>query len=430
MAALASIGRLARRYSHFNWSLADQAMVSGSNVLTGILLARFLGTDGFGEYTLAWAILLFVAAIHLALVVGSMMSIGPKQSEEDVASYWGAVIVQNLAFAVVGAAVVFTGARVSHLFFPTWDMADSALPLAAATFAVVWQEFFRRYFYTRDRSGLAFGVDALRYAIQIALLLILFLRFPGTLDTQGALWIVAISAAAPALLSPFFLGVVDFHRERVWPVLVRHYESGKWMVISAPFDWASEYVFFFVTGSVLATADVGALRASQNIAAMTSILFLSLLNVVPQRAARHLHTGGRASMDAYLRRVTIMGAALTGGVCLVIAAVPEFWLGLLFGSEFVGYGEIVRWWALVYTVNFFVLPLRSGLRALEATQPVFTARIVASVFAVAVAWFLVSWLGLRGAPIGVLATKVVLVGTMTWLFTRARDREALFQKTI
>jgi O-antigen/teichoic acid export membrane protein len=134
-------------------------------------------------------------------------------------------------------------------------------------------------------------------------------------------------------------------------------------------------------------------------------------------------------MDAYLRRVTIMGAALTGGVCLVIAAVPEFWLGLLFGSEFVGYGEIVRWWALVYTVNFFVLPLRSGLRALEATQPVFTARIVASVFAVAVAGVLISWLGLRGAPIGVLATKVVLVGTMTWLFTRARDREALFQKT-
>ena len=46
--------RLLARYSHVNWALADQTMVSGVNFLTGILLARHLGIEEFGRFTLAW----------------------------------------------------------------------------------------------------------------------------------------------------------------------------------------------------------------------------------------------------------------------------------------------------------------------------------------------------------------------------------------
>jgi len=41
---------LACSYSHVNWALADQAMVSGSNFITGILLARTLGIAEFGRF--------------------------------------------------------------------------------------------------------------------------------------------------------------------------------------------------------------------------------------------------------------------------------------------------------------------------------------------------------------------------------------------
>ena len=42
------------RYRHINWALADQGVVSGINFLTGIMLARFLGLEEFGRFTLAW----------------------------------------------------------------------------------------------------------------------------------------------------------------------------------------------------------------------------------------------------------------------------------------------------------------------------------------------------------------------------------------
>jgi O-antigen/teichoic acid export membrane protein len=420
MALLTPVARLARRHGHINWAFADQGMVSGANVLTAILLARFLGIDGFGTFSLAWAVLLLVASIHLPLIVGSMMSIGPKQSDEEAPGYYGAVIVQNLAVAVAGSIIAIVAAEVAGRLMPAWGIERLALPLGVATFATVWQEFFRRYFFTIGRPAAAFSVDALRYASQIAILLALFLFVPGIIDAGIALWIVAGAAAVPAALSLNFLGSIDYRAGVMRAVAVRHYHASKWMVMSYPIEWASEYVFMFAAGTFLGTAAVGALRASQNVAAMTNILFLSLTNVVPAGAARHLHEGGMAEMSRYLRRVTLAAGSATAVLCLMFAVAPAFWLRLLFGEAFAEYGELVRWWALYYTVSFFALPLRSGLRAMEKTRPVFTSRLLGASFALISFGILVPWLGLRGAVIGALATKTI---TVLWLWRLYRRFE-------
>ena len=54
------ITNLLKRYGHVNWALADQAVVSGTNFLTGILLARHLGMVEYGVYTLAWMVGQFI----------------------------------------------------------------------------------------------------------------------------------------------------------------------------------------------------------------------------------------------------------------------------------------------------------------------------------------------------------------------------------
>jgi O-antigen/teichoic acid export membrane protein len=153
---------------------------------------------------------------------------------------------------------------------------------------------------------------------------------------------------------------------------------------------------------------------------MTNILFLSLTNVVPAGAARHLHEGGMAEMSRYLRRVTLAAGSATAVLCLMFAVAPAFWLRLLFGEAFAEYGELVRWWALYYTVSFFALPLRSGLRAMEKTRPVFTSRLLGASFALISFGILVPWLGLRGAVIGALATKTI---TVLWLWRLYRRFE-------
>src|SRR3989339_512327 len=87
------------RYRHMNWALADQAMVSGVNFLTGILLARYLGLEEYGRFTLAWMAVLLCNSFQQAGIIAPMMSIGPKQKKEDGPSYYGTLFIhQQLSF--------------------------------------------------------------------------------------------------------------------------------------------------------------------------------------------------------------------------------------------------------------------------------------------------------------------------------------------
>lgn len=89
-----ALRRLAR-YSHANWALADQTMICGVNFLTAILVARYLGDDEFGRFTLAWMVVLFVKNLQHAMIVSPMMgSIGPKQTRADMLACYDTVMVQ------------------------------------------------------------------------------------------------------------------------------------------------------------------------------------------------------------------------------------------------------------------------------------------------------------------------------------------------
>ncbi len=156
--------RLIGRHSHVNWALADQAMVSAVNFMTGILVARYLGIEELGRFTLAWMVVLFAYSIQHAAINSPMMSIGPKQAEADAPAYYGAVVFQQLVLGISTFAIVWTGVALSDLVFPEWQVAGLALPLACAAIAFQFQDFLRRCFFTRRRGMIAFTNDAVTRA--------------------------------------------------------------------------------------------------------------------------------------------------------------------------------------------------------------------------------------------------------------------------
>ena len=96
--ALARALQLIQSAGRIKWALADQVLVSGSNFLSTIVLARALGIEEFGRYVLAWAIIVFMQNIQYAAVSSAMLSIGPKQSIEKAPSYFGALFAHQAFF--------------------------------------------------------------------------------------------------------------------------------------------------------------------------------------------------------------------------------------------------------------------------------------------------------------------------------------------
>ncbi|MFQ5958177.1 MAG: lipopolysaccharide biosynthesis protein [Alphaproteobacteria bacterium] len=407
---------LLARHSHVNWALADQALVSGTNFLTGILLARFLGLEEFGRFTLAWMAVQFVNSIQFALVSAPMMTIGPKQSADETPAYYGAVVAQAAAFAALSFAILWAGAWSSGAAFPGWRAASLALPLACAVFAFQMQDFLRRYFFTRGRAAAAFANDALRYLAQIAALIVVFAA--AGLDSRGALWVIAACAAAATALGLATMGPLAWRGGTLRTVGVRHWNFARWLTASAVMHWLSGNLFIIAAGAFLGAAAVGALRAAQNLMAVTHILFQGLENVVPSRAAERLHRGGKAALVRYLRTVASLNVLATAVVAFVAAVAPVFWLELLYGAQFAEFGGVLQWYALIYVVMALTLPLRVGLRTLEDTKPIFVANVCSLGFSVLVCYWFVNTFGVFGALYGTFIMYAI-TQLVLWIGLRA-----------
>ena len=160
------------RYNHINWTLADQTLVSGVNFLTSILLARYLGIEEFGRFTLVWMAVLFVISIQHAAINSPMMSIGPKQSKAEGSTYYGAIFIQQIIFSCTISLLLYIVVSLSGMAFSDLQVSGLALPLAITSFVCQSQEFLRRIFFTRGNIKRAFLIDAIRYLGQIVILIL------------------------------------------------------------------------------------------------------------------------------------------------------------------------------------------------------------------------------------------------------------------
>jgi len=155
------------------WALTDQSIVSATNFLTNVMLARSMGLREFGVFALAWMSVLFVNSLQNALIVAPMMSIGPKQEEKDRPSYFGALVFQELVLVSFCFVLVYSVLKVSGSFVRFSEIRQLAFPLAVSAFAYQMQDFLRRYFFATHQSRRALADDALSYLTQLPILLFL-----------------------------------------------------------------------------------------------------------------------------------------------------------------------------------------------------------------------------------------------------------------
>ena len=405
-----------RRYSHVNWALADQTMVSACNFLTMVVLARYLGVHEFGRFTLAWMIVLMSVSFHVAAVISPMVSIGPKQRPDDRPAYFGALTLQHVAFLVFAFVLILVGVWVCDSLFPSLRAGPLAVPLACAAIAYNAQDFLRRYFFSIGRVTHAFITDAIRYPGQ--LLALVALAQLTELDVGTALWIMFASAAMGLVTCVRYFERLRWDRNVLRTAIVHNWNFAKWLTAESVMTLLIGRLLFFVAGALLGASAVGALNATRTLLGVTRIVRFGLDNIVPARAAQRFHEAGVASLTQYLVKVTTLLVVLTGSIVFVIAVAPEFWLRLAFGSEFASFGSLVQWWAVSNLVVAPYVALRAGLLAIEHTKVFFVASILCTLFVLASAYGLVTQFQLIGVVAGHIITGLLRNSTLAISFFR------------
>ncbi len=366
-----------QRYKHLNWTVADQIMVSGFNFLTGILLGRFLGVEGYGQFVLLYTVLLYVNIFQYSLILAPMMSIAPQVSSdvEQMNYFKGMITLQFLLSLFLSLIVVVLGSGIEK-WLPSWNLQNNVLPLALSILFFQLQDWLRRYYFIRGKGKAVFINDVVSYGGQITLLVLLY--WFGRLNITNTFWAIAVSSAIA-----FLMGAMQENLGPAWThasqVFKRSWESGRDLLLAGQINWAGSQGILLFGASILGAKAAGGIRAAQNIVGPFNILFQAMENIIPIQAAQHYATKQLTGLIDYLKKVSILGSLLLAVPCVILAVLSRELMQLTYGEEYASFSSLILWQLGLVIIGFFRNQAFYFYRTIYLTKIIVLNTIIASI---------------------------------------------------
>lgn len=397
-------------------SLLDQAIVSGSNFVTIVIIGRALPAQDFGHFSLAFMTWLLLSNLHRSTLTQPLNVLGAGEARPSQTARYAGINRAGLALlpvALVGMAVS------SWFFFP-----DPGLFLAAFGFAAVFfpQEAYRRYCYTTGQYRNAVVNDAVSYGGQVLLLLLLVQT--GSLTVYTAFLALAISSLLACVLAWRLVGSAAWTpAPRLGALYREHLPLGRWLTLTVLAVWGAGQVYPFLMTGLGATV-VAAFAASRNLLNVLGLVVQSIGNFIPTRAAQVLQQEGPDSFRRHFRRTMarLLVLALLFVFVMQVAALPL--LQLFYAGRYDAAAPVLRLLALGSACSLLGTALGAYALALNDSRSGFFSNLGASVMTFTLGIWLVHEHGLQGAALATvlsLATASVLqAGFVASAFRRLR----------
>ena len=394
-------------------AFVDQGIISGLNFLTFLVLARWLASDTFGAYVLAFSALMFFQTFQHALVTRAHNVLGARRAGNDFLSFTRTALALVAGGAVVGAGVLAIIAFSFHLLgWEAW--AGATAGLAVVLFPWLVQDAMRRFLYTADRITAATINDAVSYVLQFGGIAALF-----WLDISGSVFLV-FGVLGASSLAAVCVGLFQLERE-VWSIPDRKsflddsravWDYGKWLSSGELVGWIGQNGNTWLIGGLLGAPLVAGYRAASYVTNLLNPIDLAVSNYLPVQASRVLDTEGRKGMIRWLTRrgliLSIPYALLATGITLFAFEMLDLFYDDRYVTDLLALVLVITVWARFggFVVNF----LRLGLMVSERTIPVFVSQVIGLVIFAVLSTVLISTMGIVGAPLGRIALHIVVGG--------------------
>ncbi len=382
--------------------LSDQAVVSGSNFLLGVLLTRELGLEGFGTYSLLWMGVLFALSFSQAFIVQPMLSLGPKQ---DLNEYLPRVLSMQLLVSLMAGILAVITLNVANWFNLLPEVGAYLFWFPVLIACYLFYDFCRKYFFLTRQAEWALIIDSFYVLLLFALLI--WKIWTAELTIAWTINALVIAQTGAIALAIWKLPRPSLKWKGFRLVSIQHYHFSKWLMGTALLQWFSGNYFLLAAAALLGASALGALRMVQNVVGLLHVLFLAMENIIPIQAASTYHEGGMDQLRKYLWKISLQTGAVTFLILLGLMLASKSILFFLYGEVTVGYSFVLIGMAIVYALVFIGHPLRFALRTLENTRPIFWAYLLSAAFTILAAYPLVGRLGLTGVLIGLFLTQLI-----------------------
>ncbi len=399
-------------------AIADQGVFAGSNFVFNVLLARWLTSDDYGAFALAYSVFLLLLIVHNALLTAPMLVFGPGKYREHFPEYLGILLRGHFALMLPGSAVLVAVAfLLGSIYSVAVERAFLALAVAAPFILLLW--LLRRAFYARldpcwaAASGgvylviLVAGTVALRAARLLS---------PST----GFLSMAAASLITSAILLVRLRPTLAADSSTIRAVATDHWNYGKWVAAGAGPNWVTDNIYFMVLPAWLGLAEAGALKALLNLAQPAAQCISALGALLMPILVHDREAGGPSRMKRTMKLSFVL--FVSGSVaCLALLWGLRFRIfHSLYGGKFSAYDS----WPLLLVG---LLPIAqslpnvvgAALGALERPKLGFLSAVGSGVCALVLGVPLACGIGVGGALLGMVVSYTLMGILALFFFARS-----------
>lgn len=368
-----------------------------ANTFATLVIARSLGTAGYGVYAAGFAFASLASVFTDAGVAQVLLRAGARGHEKLSAYFGNALLVKGVLMALAYAGMLLASRLLHHP--PNLFLAIAVLGLAAMTTAGQ-QIPFSLFMAVEDMHLVAIPQAATS-----------ILALAGTVAVAvsggGLMGFVWVQVAAVVLPLPFIL-------VRAWRLVPPHPEPGRIAgMLREGVSFGLGGIFYLVNlrvdvvvmTSFLAASVVGVYAAAYKIvstiyflpAIISAVVIPRLFRYSTEDADRH-----RRTAQTVLRYQSLLGGLIAG--CLFLASGPV--IRLLYGTRFAGAAPLLRllcWLLVVQTMSY---PLGDALTTVDRNGQRVTITGVAAGLNLGVNLLVIPRYGPAGAALVTLGTEV------------------------
>lgn len=405
-------------FSKSSLSVMDQGLVSGSNFVLNVLLARWLRPEQYGAYALAFSIFLLMTAMYQSLVLEPMSVLGPILYGERPRRYLGALLRGQSVLLLAIAGSLGIASQIAANFGGKAALSGALAGLAIASPAILLFWLARGACYLKANLTPVVQGAAL-YSVFLLGGIVAVRRFWTLNEFTAFLVMGAASAALSArlliALAPQ-LGTRD--NPRPAEVSLEHWRFGRWELARAGFDWAGENISYSLTAAFLGMSQVGELKAILTLFLPMSHIYTALRRLILPHLASVSGLHGTSAANASVKKVNLVVFALSASACLVLVFFGRAIFRMLYGGKFMEVAYLVPWAALNLVVTSPINGFDMGLRALRSPATVFTASAAGAGISVILYAYGTRTFGLPGTIAANVSAGILYTAITAFLYYR------------
>lgn len=385
-------------------SFVDQGIVSLSNFLLIIFLARILDKAEFGFISFLLFIGVLVNNSHIALITQPHNVIAAKLGRRYYEKYTSGLFGLNILFIILLALV-----SVIIYFLQYFQLITLYDEVAFIVFSLLYltikqmQDFFRRLLFTSGHIDQLLVSDIIAYGGGILFILLAY-YFNITLLHE-----VIILISIPYVLSTMYLlkkNTIKYRLNQKEMVMAykKSYDFARWAFLSTFTSWIGTRIFPITLGILVNMETVAVYAVLMNIINTLNPLFYTLTNFLTTVFAKMLQKSNvlKQTLNVFLASLPIVAVAI-----IILFIYAKDILFFLYGPKYVEYAQLLKY------ISFSILLIGIAnisqlyLRALKHVKYIFQAFLFSSFFTLTIGTYLIYSYRIEGAVLAFVLSWVV-----------------------